>query len=349
GDPFLQVEDIAQVAVVTLRPRLETIAGADQLHADPHRLALRANRTFQHIGNVQRLADRAQVGIAAAVVERGGASGDSQVPHARQRIQQFLGHAGGEITVIVRGAQILEWQYGDGLCRDEGNRPAIQARTLARYKGIRQQQDDRYQQHRDDPFVQLAPGGVRDGIARCDLAFALQPLWCEFVEPREREPEREADRRRDQKPSRRPVRQSDRRTELRQSLPKRPHRARVQHARAPYVAALEFGKERGPRAHGMFFGVGEPGKPMRFNAAWKCGSSRTGSNTSCQTLSCPNITSWPSRCNSSRASSRSPSNISHLTRAGAVSRSCVSLDAASTARMAAPRCAGSAMPFTSRM
>src|SRR5690242_4657459 len=189
---------------------------------------------------------------------------------------------------------------------------------------------------------------MRDRIVRRDLAFAFQTPRCEFVEPRERDPEREADDRRNDKPSHRPFGRGEKRPELRDALRQRPYRAGVQHPRAQHVAALEFGEERGSRAHGVFSGVGEPGKPMRFSAAWKCGSSRTGSKAGCQTLSCPNEISWPSRCKSSIASSRSPSNISHLIRAGAVSRSCVSLEAASTARMAAARFAESAMPSTSR-
>jgi len=53
----------------------------------------------------------------------------------------------------------------------------------------------------------------------------------------------EADRRGNQEPARRPIGQTQCRTELRQALPKRPHRAGIQHRRADYVAAPELGEK----------------------------------------------------------------------------------------------------------
>src|SRR6185437_6101749 len=144
---------------------------------------------------------------------------------------------------------------------------------------------------------------MRDRIVRRDLAFAFQTPRREFVEPRERDPEREADDRRNDKPSHRPFGRGEKRPELRDALRQRPYRAGVQHARAQDVAAFEFMQEGRLDAHCEPAPLGAEGKPILFNAAWKRGSLRTGSNTGCHGLSSPNTISCPICCMALSASS----------------------------------------------
>jgi hypothetical protein len=106
------------------------------------------------------------------------------------------------------------------------------------------QQHDSRRHDAHDPEIQLAAGGMRDGITGVDGALALESAWGEFVEPREREPERKADDAGDHEPARDPVRCIERGPQLRDALRQRPDRTGIQHTRPRHVAAPEFLEQR---------------------------------------------------------------------------------------------------------
>src|SRR5450755_2633213 len=104
-----------------------------------------------------------------------------------------------------------------------------------------------------------------------DLAFKLDALRRQFVEPREQHGEWKAHNHRNHDQTHRPVRNIEKRKYLGSDLHQQPRRRCIERRSAVYIAAFEFGEE----AHGF---------PAAFMAAslsainfWKRGSLRNGS------------------------------------------------------------------------
>ena len=65
----LDREDVAQVAIVALRPQVVAVHRAHELRRDPHTLACLADAAFEHRAHTERAADLAHVGGAALELE----------------------------------------------------------------------------------------------------------------------------------------------------------------------------------------------------------------------------------------------------------------------------------------
>ena len=63
---FLQTEHIAEIAIVSFRPKMEAIGGLDQLRGDADLFSLLTDRTFENVGHAERCADAAQICVFAA-------------------------------------------------------------------------------------------------------------------------------------------------------------------------------------------------------------------------------------------------------------------------------------------
>ena len=83
----------------------------DQLRADAHPVPSFANRTFEDIAHAQFAADLFHIDRLALVGEARIAGDDEEPSDPRQRGDDFLDHAIGEILLLRVAAHVLERQY----------------------------------------------------------------------------------------------------------------------------------------------------------------------------------------------------------------------------------------------
>ena len=89
GDLFLDGENIFQIPVVGLRPKVVTVFDVDQLSGDAHpvTLVIFAHTAFKDGRYVELFADAAQVLVFALEGERRGAPGDPQLADLGQDVE----------------------------------------------------------------------------------------------------------------------------------------------------------------------------------------------------------------------------------------------------------------------
>ncbi len=117
GDAFRDLcfysEDVGQLPVVTLRPQMRVVVGADQLHVDVHAIFSLLHTAFEHIGHVQLFCDLRQI-FRSAVVARGGSARDhAQAADSRECSDDFILNALREKRVLLIRAQILEREHSN--------------------------------------------------------------------------------------------------------------------------------------------------------------------------------------------------------------------------------------------
>lgn len=113
GNVVLHLKHILQFAFINFSPNDVAARTVDQLGRDAHLLALLVNASLQHVAHAKLDADLTRVDFHIAV-EKARIAGDDEKPvKFRQRRQDIVGNAVGEIF-FLRNAHILEWQYGDG-------------------------------------------------------------------------------------------------------------------------------------------------------------------------------------------------------------------------------------------
>jgi hypothetical protein len=110
---FLKVEDIFEGAVEAVGPQMRGISRIDQLGADAHATAGLAHRAFQNITHPQFAPDLFHIDGLALVGEARIASDDEEPADARQRRDDLLDHAVGEILLLGIAAHIGEGQHRD--------------------------------------------------------------------------------------------------------------------------------------------------------------------------------------------------------------------------------------------
>ena len=110
GDLVLQLEDIAHLAVVALRPHLIAIGCVDQLHGDPEAIAGAPDAAVEHAGDAEGLRDSADIDRLALERECRRACSHLQRVNLRQRVQQLFGKAVAEVLVIDVRAHVGERQ-----------------------------------------------------------------------------------------------------------------------------------------------------------------------------------------------------------------------------------------------
>ncbi len=122
GDLILQFEDVVECAFETFRPKMRPGRGVDQLPGDTHAVRRLAHAAFQHVTHAEFAADLLHVDGAALVGEARVAGDDEQPAIMRQRGDDVLHHAIGEIFLFRIAAQVLEGQHGDRWLVGKGRR-----------------------------------------------------------------------------------------------------------------------------------------------------------------------------------------------------------------------------------
>ena len=137
GDLVLQLEDIVERAFETVRPEMRPGRGIDELPGDAHPVRGLAHAAFQHVAHAQLATDLLHVDRPALVGEARIARDDEQPANARQRRDDVLHHAVGEVLLLGVAAQVQERQHGNRGLVGKGQRlrgclhPVWRARSAA--------------------------------------------------------------------------------------------------------------------------------------------------------------------------------------------------------------------------
>ena len=111
GNPVLQLEDILQIAIETVRPEMGARRGIDELAGDAKLVATAADAALQHVGHAELLPNLADIDRSALVGERGVAGDDEQPAAARQRRDDLLRHPVGKVVLLRIAAHVGERQH----------------------------------------------------------------------------------------------------------------------------------------------------------------------------------------------------------------------------------------------
>jgi hypothetical protein len=114
GDFVLHSEDVGELAVVALGPKMISVGRVDQLSGHPDAVAGAADAAFENRADSERVCDGGDVLFLSAEGERGGAGRDFQIRDVGQQVQNFLGQSVAEVFVVLGGAHVGEGEYGDG-------------------------------------------------------------------------------------------------------------------------------------------------------------------------------------------------------------------------------------------
>ena len=93
---------------------MKAIDHADQLRGDAHLPALAPHAAFDDVGHAELAPDLAHVAALAFELEHRSTRRDVELRNLRQDVQQFLGHAVGEIFLVRLAAHVCKRQDGDG-------------------------------------------------------------------------------------------------------------------------------------------------------------------------------------------------------------------------------------------
>ncbi len=213
--------------------------------------------------NAERFADGSQAFVPALEMERRRATGHFQAIHVRQRIEDFLGDAVGEIFVVLVRAHVHEWQHGNGFLADRVPAGAFgldrlrgrgHQRRLARgcqHELVEAEIAQRERQQEHDHAIHAPRGLRRDGMLQRHVGIALQALRREFEHPREHQRRHEQHRHAGNHRLHRPCRCLEHRQQRCRHLRHQPRADQVQPGHADDVAAADFGEEiHGPASPG---------------------------------------------------------------------------------------------------
>jgi hypothetical protein len=187
---------------------------------------------------------------------------DLEPRHLRQRVEDLLADAVGEVLLRLLAAHVDEGQHGDGLLVDRGRGGGLlDGRRLRPHRlrhdhrlAPRRQHDpvegevhQRQRQHRDDHAIHAARGLRCDRLVRRHLRVALDPVRRELEHPAEDQRRHEADRNQDHDAARQPLGCAEHRQHRSGDLRDQPCADQVQPCHADDVAAPELGYE----THGL--------------------------------------------------------------------------------------------------
>ena len=113
GHLVLQFENVVERAFEAICPEMCSRGGIDQLPGDPHAGGGLAHAALEHVADAQFAADLFHIDRAALVGEARIARDDEQPADARQRRDDVLDHAVGEVLLLRVAAQIQKWQNRD--------------------------------------------------------------------------------------------------------------------------------------------------------------------------------------------------------------------------------------------
>src|SRR5262245_15591127 len=114
GHPILQLEDILNVAVKALCPKVRARRDVDELSRYAHSVCGLSHAAFEDVAYPQLATGLPHIHRPTLVGEAGVARDDKQRSKARQRRDDFFHHAVGEVFLFRVAAHVLKWQNGDG-------------------------------------------------------------------------------------------------------------------------------------------------------------------------------------------------------------------------------------------
>ena len=119
-DVTLHREEIVHLAVIALGPEVRIAGRLDQLHIDAHPAAEALHAAFENVRNAERCGDLREPVRRVAIGFGGGARDDLEGLDARQRRQNLVLHAIGEIAVAAVLAHVGKRKNRDrGVLRHE--------------------------------------------------------------------------------------------------------------------------------------------------------------------------------------------------------------------------------------
>ena len=117
-DLLLYLKDIGEVPIPRLGPEVAIGTRVDELRRHANALLVPPHAAFQDVCHLQRRRHAAQIQFAPAERERRSPRWNAQASDLRERVQNLLGQAVGEVLRVGRVAQVDEWQHRDRLLRD---------------------------------------------------------------------------------------------------------------------------------------------------------------------------------------------------------------------------------------
>src|SRR6516164_1626433 len=113
SDLVLKIENVVEGAIEVLGPKMRSSRSIDELpsYADP--VSRLAHAAFEHITHPELAPDLFYVHGAAFVSEARIARYHEQLARTRQRRNDFLHHAVGEILLLGIATHVLKWQDGN--------------------------------------------------------------------------------------------------------------------------------------------------------------------------------------------------------------------------------------------
>jgi len=114
GDFVLQIEDVLDLAVVTLGPYVITAGRLDQLRANPNTAGTLTQASFQHVAHAHLLADALDVNGLSFVSEGGVARGDEEPAELGKRGDDVLGDTVGQKLLLWVRAHVCEREHRYG-------------------------------------------------------------------------------------------------------------------------------------------------------------------------------------------------------------------------------------------
>jgi hypothetical protein len=126
----LQIEDVVDIAVESLRPEIRARDGVDQLAGDPHAAGRLAQAAFKDVAHAKFPADLLHVDCPALVGEARVSRDDENAALARQGRDDVLHHAVHEVVLGRIAAEIEKGQNGNGrpLWKSQSRRGRMRSR-----------------------------------------------------------------------------------------------------------------------------------------------------------------------------------------------------------------------------
>src|SRR5215472_7449024 len=114
GYLVLQLKYILQGTIEAVRPNVSAGCRIDELPGEPYAISCLAHTPLEHVTHPEFARDLFHVDGPALVSEAGVPRDDKQRPTARQRRDDFIGHAIGEVLLFRVRADVLKRQNGNG-------------------------------------------------------------------------------------------------------------------------------------------------------------------------------------------------------------------------------------------